>query len=51
MKSLLRIGLFGLFIIQVGAIGFAQVGIITTYAGGASMPVNGALATTTTIDN
>jgi sugar lactone lactonase YvrE len=51
MKNLLRIGLFYFFIIQASTIGWAQVGIITTYAGGASMPVNGALATTITVDS
>jgi sugar lactone lactonase YvrE len=50
MKSLLQIGLLGLFFIQGGIVGFAQIGIITTYVG-PGLPVNGAQATTQAIDS
>ena len=49
MKALLRIGLPCLFFLQLNMISFAQSGIITTYVG-PNLPVNGAMATTQTID-
>ena len=48
MRSLARIGLFLLFVVQVKS-GFAQDGIITTYVG-PQMPVIGAQAITQAID-
>jgi hypothetical protein len=49
MKSLNRIGLALLFFVQLSLSGFAQSGIITTYAGPA-LPVNGTQAITQAID-
>jgi len=45
MKDLVRIGLLWSFLAQLSLSGFAQAGIITTYAGPA-FPVNGAQAIT-----
>ncbi len=49
MKLLARIGLPFIFIAQLALVGFAQQGVITTYAGPGS-PVNGSLATGQPID-
>jgi len=49
MRSLTRIGLALLFLVLLSSSGFAQSGIITTYAG-PQLPVNGAQATTQAID-
>jgi trimeric autotransporter adhesin len=49
MQDLLRITLVGLFISQLSFNCFAQIGIISTYAGPA-LPANGALATIQAID-
>ena len=49
MRSLTRIGLAFLFVAQLSSIGFAQSGIITTYAG-PHLPVNGSLAPSQAID-
>ena len=47
--ALIRIGFVASFLALTGLSGFAQSGIISTYAGPA-LPVNGALATTQAID-
>jgi sugar lactone lactonase YvrE len=49
MKLSARIGLSFLFLAQMALIGFAQSGIITTYAG-PGLPVDGSLATTQSIE-
>jgi hypothetical protein len=50
MKRLLRIGIFCLLFMHGNSGGFAQVGIITTYAR-SGIPANGALATTQGIES
>jgi sugar lactone lactonase YvrE len=50
MRSLTRIGLAFLFVVQASALGLAQSEIITTYAG-PGLPVNGTQATTQAIDS
>ncbi len=49
MRPMSRIGLFSLFIAGLNSPGFAQSGIITTYAG-PTMPVDGGLATSQAFD-
>jgi sugar lactone lactonase YvrE len=48
MKSLTQIGFFFLLLVHLDVIGFAQSGIITTYAG-PGLPINGSLATSQAI--
>jgi sugar lactone lactonase YvrE len=50
MKTLLRLMLVCFFVFQLNFICFAQVGIITTYAGPGGQPVDGALAITQAIE-
>ena len=49
MRPVSRIGLFFLFIVGLNSPGFAQSGIITTYAG-PGMPANGGMAIDRAID-